>query len=75
MEPSEYDKLRVAVSKINFPTSEELSEYMEEGLSIEDAILEEMKDRYSNAAKLAGFTRDQGLAMLQYAILLQEVGE
>lgn len=67
----QYSELLRAVSLVSPPTIDELSAQNEE--DIEDLIIYEMKERYKQAAVKAGFEEKHGLAMLEYAILCQEI--
>jgi hypothetical protein len=40
---------------------------------LEDALILELKRRYKSAAISSGFTEKQGLAMLEYAAMLEEL--
>lgn len=40
----------------------------------DDIMLEELKRRYAEAAEKAGFERRHGLAMLEYATMLMDIG-
>jgi len=71
----DYLKLLEAASKISMPTKEDVASYIEDGLAVEDAQLAAMKERYREAAVEAGFTEDQGLAVLEYAAMLEEMKE
>lgn len=68
-----YNKLLEITKKIKAPSLEELNKYVESGLSVEDAFIFVLKDRYKKAAVSAGFTERQGLAMLDYAAMLEEM--
>jgi len=68
-----YMTLLNATSKIKPPIKEELEQYLKEGASLEDAIIKEMKKRYKDAALSAGFEAKHGVAMLEYAALLEEI--
>lgn len=67
-----YMKLLEAVSK-QYPTEKEVADYMEDGLSADDAKIAILKHKYTRAAVEAGFTEDQGLAMLEYASMLKDI--
>lgn len=68
-----YLKLLEATSKVAEPTDKEMASYIEDGLTKEDAIIALLREKYREAAVKAGFTEDQGLAMLEYAALLEEI--
>jgi len=68
-----YGQLLKAVSSVRHPTKKDLKEYLDDGLCLEDAMITELKRRYKAAALQAGFTRRQGLAMLEYAAMLEEM--
>lgn len=68
-----YGRLLKAVSSVRHPTKKELKSYMDDGLCLEDAMIMELKHRYKSAALGAGFTERQGLAMLEYAAMLEEL--
>lgn len=71
--PEQYSKLLSAVSSVRHPTKKELKSYLDDGLCLEDALITELKERYKSAARRAGFTGKQGLAMLEYAAMLEEL--
>lgn len=71
----DYLKLLEATSKISMPTKKDVAPYIENGLAMEDATLAVMRGKYKKAAAEAGFTEDQGLAMLEYAAMLEEIKE
>jgi len=68
-----YRKLFEAVNSIKYPIKKDLKQYLDDGLCLEDAIIEELKHRYKSAALSSGFTEKQGLAMLEYAAMLEEL--
>ena len=68
-----YNKLLKAVGSIKHPTQKELKPYLDDGLCLEDALITELKYRYMTAAVEAGFTKRQGLAVLEYAAILEEL--
>lgn len=68
-----YSVLIDTVERIKPPTRDDLSVRLEGGASLEDAIIAEMRDRYAHAAVAAGFEERHGLAMLEYAALLEEL--
>ena len=68
-----YSLLLKATSAIKPPTRDELTKYIINGISLEEAIAIEMKNRYKEAALSAGFDEKHGIAMLEYAVLLQEM--
>jgi hypothetical protein len=70
-----YLKLLETTSKVAMPTEKEVASYVEDGLPAEDAQIAALKEKYKQAAVEAGFTEDQGLAMLEYAAMLEEMKE
>jgi len=68
-----YSALLKAVSKIRPPSKDDLTSYIVDGFSLEDALIAEIKERYKRAAMEAGFTEKHGIAMLEYAALLEEL--
>lgn len=68
-----YSVLLEAVSNIKPPTKDDLSSYLLDGKSLEDALIMEIRDRYKRAAIAAGFSEKHGIAMLEYAALLEEL--
>ena len=75
MGAEKYNKLLEATIKIKPPTIEELEVYIEGGMVMEDAMIEVLKERYVEAALNAGFTKEQGLAMLSYAAMMEEIDD
>lgn len=73
--PDRYSQLLQAVGSIRYPVSNDLKPYLEDGLCLEDALITELKRRYMSAAVQAGFTKRQGIAMLEYAAMLEELKE
>lgn len=71
----DYLKILEATSKVGLPSKEEILSYVEEGLPEEDAPIAVLKEKYKQVAVKAGFTEDQGLAMLEYAAMLEEIKE
>jgi hypothetical protein len=68
-----YGQLLKAVSSVRHPSNKDLKPYLNDGLCLEDALIVELKRRYKSAALQAGFTERQGLAMLEYAAMLEEL--
>jgi hypothetical protein len=68
-----YAILLAATSQIRPPTQDELQPYIERGYSVEDAMIAELQLRYISAAVSAGFPKDYGLAMLEYAAIEQDL--
>lgn len=68
-----YNKLLNATSTITLPTEEELKRY--EGFNKESAIIIDLQEKFKRVALANGFTEKQGLAMLEYASILREMGE
>jgi len=68
-----YNQLLRAVSSVRHPTQKELKPYLDDGLCLEDALITELKRRYMAAATHSGFTKRQGLAVLEYAAMLEEL--
>ena len=73
MSDERYKELLFVISRIKPPTIMDLEPYMEDGLSMEDALITILKDKYKQTALDAGFTEKQGLAMLEYASLYEEI--
>lgn len=73
MKKEDFNRLISATSKIIPPSKTEIEEF--EGLSFEDAMVFLLKERYVSSAISNGFTEEQGLAMLEYACLLNEIEE
>lgn len=68
-----YAKLVEVTRNIVPPTKEEIQELKEQGLSFSEAVETWFRKSYSTAAIKAGFTEEQGLAMLAYAALLKDL--
>ena len=75
MGAQKYTELLAATSRVRPPTIQETNVYVEDGMSLEEAIIEILRERYIQAAQDAGFTEDQGLAMLEYAAMLEEMND
>jgi hypothetical protein len=73
--PDRYSQLLKAVGSVRHPTHKDLKPHIDDGLCLEDALITELKYRYMMAASQAGFTKRQGLAMLEYAAMLEELKE
>jgi len=73
MGPEKYTELLRITKSIRPPTREEINKHIENGLLLEDAIKISLTDRYKSAAKSNGFTEEQGVAMLEYAAILEEL--
>lgn len=71
--PEKYKQLYKATSSVKVPTERELKHYLDDGLCLEDAFIAELKLRYKSAAVHSGFTERQGLAMLEYAAMLEDL--
>ena len=71
----QYMKLLKAVSNIKPPTKDEISIYLLDGISLEDAIIREMRERYKTVAVSVGFKEKHGIAMLEYAAMLSELND
>lgn len=70
-----YKKLLEIVDKIRPPSMEEINENYREGINIEEIIVDLLKEKYKSAAISAGFTEEQGLAMLEYVSILEELDD
>jgi hypothetical protein len=66
---NDYNKLLNATKEIKAPLIEEL----EISGSIEDAIFNELKNRYVKTALKIGLKEKHGIAMFEYAILLKAI--
>ena len=76
MGPKRYDELLKLTSRIRPPSIEELELYVEgKGLSLEEAYIVALKKQYSDVSTKNGFTKQQGIAMLEYAALEAELSE
>lgn len=75
MGPRKYSVLLNATSSIKPPSKKELEEYMCKGRSLEEAMEIVLKEKYRRASVSAGFTEEQGIAMLEYAAMLEEIKE
>ena len=74
MGPKRYDELLKLTSRIRPPSIEEIELYVEgRGLTLEEAYITILKERYSATATQNGFTKQQGIAMLEYAALEAEL--
>ena len=65
----DYNKLLNAVKEIKAPSIEEL----EFNGSVEDAIFNELRNRYIKSALKIGLKERHGIAMFEYAILLKAI--
>lgn len=72
MDPKEYNRLIEATSSITFPTEEDIYKRISTGMSRNEVIIAELKERYVRKAVEKGFTPKQGIAMLEYVALLEE---
>lgn len=66
---------REAMTKTAAAALEEEADPEELSRATDDLILKELKRRYAEAAEEAGFDREHGLAMLEYATLLMDLEE
>jgi len=73
MGPERYGRLLSATQRIRPPTTDDVSELVNNGMPLEDAIISLLRKRYKSAAVEAGFTEEQGIAMLEYAAMLEEL--
>lgn len=69
---TKYTELLNITNKISAPTIRELEQY---DCPMEEAIVIELKKRYTNAAKSVGLTEKEGMAMLEYAVFIQELDD
>ena len=67
-----YNKLLKLIEMVNFPTNEELNHNLKDNLTSEDVLILELKNRCANIAKANGFDGEQGIAMLEYAAILED---
>ena len=69
-----YGKLLEITSAVSPPNFEELEKYAEENdVSIEDAVIIKLKEKYKSVALANGFTEQEGVAMLELAAMWSEV--
>lgn len=73
--PERFERLVITTRKINPPCKEDIDKFIQRGMSFEDAVAAWFVEAYSNAAVNAGFTKEQGRAMLAYAALLKDLEE
>lgn len=73
MGPRKYKELLNITERIRPPTTKDISELVKSGMSLEDAMISLLKERYIKAAVQAGFSEEQGIAMLEYAAMLEEL--
>lgn len=73
MGEGKFNELFQITLRVKPPTKNELDEKIGDGMSLEDAMISILRDKYQSAALSAGFTAEQGLAMLEYAALTEEV--
>lgn len=71
--PEEYKRLLDATKDIRFPENHEVSGLIENGYNLDEALIYELKERYKRRAAENGFTEKHGLAVLEYASLLEEL--
>ena len=73
MRREEYKRLVKVTSEIKFPTDVEIKPYIDNGYNKEDAISILLRNRYKEIAVKNGFTEQQGIAILNYAAMLEEI--
>lgn len=84
--PDEYQRLLAATDAVDLPNRPAIVKRAEAILGSEadpdeveraadDMLLKELKKRYAAAAENAGFDREHGLAMLEYATILMDMDE
>lgn len=82
----EYQCLLAATDAIELPDRSSIVKRAETALgdgadadevarTADDMLLKELKRRYASAAESAGFRREHGLAMLEYATILMDIKE
>ncbi len=71
--PERFERLVVATRQVMLPHREEIDKLTQSGMSFEEAVAAWFMEAYSNAAVSAGFTKEQGRAMLAYAALLKDL--
>ena len=72
---SKYSKLVDATLNIKVPTEEEVKHLISDKITLDKAIIIELKNRYKIAAKAAGFDEKYGIALLEYISLHKEMSE
>ena len=72
MGSNKYNKLLKATSEVRLSKTK-VDSFIKEGRSTEEAMVYVLRDMYGEAAISAGFTRKQGIAMLEYAAMLEEL--
>jgi len=84
LEPEAYGRLLAATDAVEMPTRKDALKKAQASLGkdgdqdeaarmADDILLKELKQRYVEAAEAAGFGREHGLAMLEYATLLMDL--
>lgn len=73
LKQEKYNLLLKETSKIKCPSRGELNSYIEEGICFDDALIMELKNRYIKAARKVGLSDRYGIAMLEYAAMMEEV--
>lgn len=68
-----YNELVGAVNNISEISPDEINNLITAGYSLDDAILNILKQKYINAAVSKGFDEEYGLLMLEFAALLEEL--
>jgi hypothetical protein len=70
-----YKMLLDATSSIKPPVKKEIDDIVSMGKTYEEAMEIILKEKYSSVAVSMGFSKEQGIAMLQYAAMLEEISE
>ena len=69
-----YNELLYITQKIQSPDMAEVNIFAESnGVSKEDAIISILREKYKKVAIESGFTVKQGIAILEYAAMLEEL--
>jgi hypothetical protein len=74
MKPKDFGKLVKGAEELSFPTERDLDIYLQNGYSIEDAVILEMRKRYANLAVSHGYTKKHGEALLEYVSIIKDMG-
>ena len=68
-----YNDLLQETKKINLPQPEELIERVKSGERPQTVLIEELRNRYIQAARRVELSEKYGIAMLEYAAMLKEI--
>lgn len=84
LEPEDYDRLLAVTNAVELPSRQNAMKRAQASLGedgdpdeasrlADDMLVKELKRRYAAAAEEAGFDREHGIAMLEYATILMDL--